>query len=313
MSEQSVQEELLQQVQEQKESLKELSEMLAVDPSEQLQQVFAALQPALFRKLSCSLVCIVRPCLQLYEELLAGLQETQLALAEYEPVINTKSGQPDNAAPALQRLCRSALCFKEQFAARTLTWLSPETCNQSRFLAPNGRWYLGRILTEDSSHATVHFAYPSEPYMLQSLQISTTALQPYQDQEPQQSLHTLPAGSSVFARLTPVGLFERAELHSVHPAASTATVTAFSSGIQHRIPLDQITTSVVLQDEGRWTEHASLGSGSDAGGDSDAAADSDFNDDDDEPVAHNPTALAVLDANLEASKVRTSHLAVEDA
>ena len=39
MSEQSVQEELLQQVQEQKESLKELSEMLSVDPSEQLQQV----------------------------------------------------------------------------------------------------------------------------------------------------------------------------------------------------------------------------------------------------------------------------------
>ena len=116
----------------------------------------------------------------------------------------------------------------------------------------------------------------------------------------------------MFARLTPVGLFERAELHSVHPAASTATVTAFSSGIQHQIPLDQITTTVVLQDEGRWTEHASLGSGSDAGGDSDAAADSDFNDDDDEPVAHNPTALAVLDANLEAAKVRTSHLAVEE-
>ena len=39
MSEQSVQEELLQQVQEQKESLEEISEMLAVDPSEQLQQV----------------------------------------------------------------------------------------------------------------------------------------------------------------------------------------------------------------------------------------------------------------------------------
>ena len=39
MSEQSVQEELLQQVQEQKESLQEISEMLDVDPSQQLQQV----------------------------------------------------------------------------------------------------------------------------------------------------------------------------------------------------------------------------------------------------------------------------------
>ena len=39
MSEQSVQEELLQQVQEQKESLEEISEMLALEPSEQLQQV----------------------------------------------------------------------------------------------------------------------------------------------------------------------------------------------------------------------------------------------------------------------------------
>lgn len=39
MSEQSVQEELSQQLLDQKESLREISEMLAVDPSEQLQQV----------------------------------------------------------------------------------------------------------------------------------------------------------------------------------------------------------------------------------------------------------------------------------
>ena len=66
--------------------------------------------------------------------------------------------------------------------------------------------------------------------MLQPLQISTSALQPYQDQKPQQNLRTLPEGSSVYARLTPAGLFERAELHSVHPTAPMATVTAFSSG-----------------------------------------------------------------------------------
>ena len=45
MSEQSVQEELLQQVREQKESLEEISEMLAVDPSEQLQQVLQLCSP----------------------------------------------------------------------------------------------------------------------------------------------------------------------------------------------------------------------------------------------------------------------------
>ena len=229
-------------------------------------------------------------------------------------MISTKPSQPDSAAPALQRLCRSALCFDTQFAARTVTWLSPETCNQFRFLALNGRWYLGTTLTEDSSHATVQFAYPSEPYMLQPLQISTSALQPYQDQKPQQNLRTLPEGSSVYARLTPAGLFERAELHSVHPTAPMATVTAFSSGVQHQIPLDQITTSVVLPEDHQQAEHPSLGSsGSDVGADSDAAADSDFNDGDDEPVEHNPTALAVLDANFEAARVCTSRLIVQHA
>lgn len=40
MPEQSMQEELLQQVLDQQEALKDISEMLAVEPSEQLQQVF---------------------------------------------------------------------------------------------------------------------------------------------------------------------------------------------------------------------------------------------------------------------------------
>ena len=150
--------------------------------------------------------------------------------------------------------------------------------------------------------------------MLQSLQVLTSALQPFQDQKAQQSVGTLPAGSSVFARLTPAGLFEQAELHSVRPTASTATVTAFSSGKQHEIPLDQITTSVVLQDEDHWAEHPSMGSsGSDVAGDSDTAADSVFDDDNDEPAAHNPTALAVLDANLEAARVCKSHTAIKNA
>lgn len=115
----------------------------------------------------------------------------------------------------------------------------------------------------------------------------------------------------MFARLAPVGIFERAELHSVHPTALTATVTAFSSGAQHQVPLDQITTSVVLQDEDQQAEQPSLSSsGSDVGADSDAAADSDFDDGNAETVEHNPTALAVLAANLEAARVCTSHLAV---
>ena len=147
--------------------------------------------------------------------------------------------------------------------------------------------------------------------MLQPLQISAAALQTYGDQKPQQNLRTLPAGSTVFARLSPAGMFERAELHSVHPTALTATVTAISSGAQHQIPLDQITTSVVLQDKDQQAEQPSLSSsGSDVGADSDAAADSDFDNGDADTMEHNPTALAVLDANLEAARVCTSHLAV---
>lgn len=148
----------------------------------------------------------------------------------------------------------------------------------------------------------MQFTYPSEPYQLQPLQILTSALQPCPDQQPPQSLHTLPAGSSVFARLAPAGLFERAELHSVHPTAPTATVTALSSGLQHQIPVDQITLSVVLPEEDQQGEQPGWGSsGSDVGADSDGAAD--FDDDEDDESAKNPTALAVLDANLEAARV----------
>lgn len=144
--------------------------------------------------------------------------------------------------------------------------------------------------------------------MLQPLQISTTAIEPHQDQSPQQSIRTLPAGSVVFARLAHAGIFERAELQSVHPATFIATVTASSSGVRHQIALDQITLSVMLPDEGEHTPLPSWDSSdSDTGADRDDAAGGDFDgDDDDGSMLHNPTALAVLDADLAAAKVCTS-------
>ncbi|KAL3140756.1 hypothetical protein ABBQ32_005307 [Trebouxia sp. C0010 RCD-2024] len=150
----------------------------------------------------------------------------------------------------------------------------------------------------------MQFEFPSEPYMLQPLQISTSAVQPLQAQPLPQSVSTLPAGSSVFARLTPAGLFERAELQHVHPATSTATVTAVSSGSSHQISLDQTTLSVVLMGDVEHTPHPSLGSsGSDTSDASDGAAESASDGDGDVGfTAHNPTALAVLDADLAAAK-----------
>lgn len=111
----------------------------------------------------------------------------------------------------------------------------------------------------------------------------------------------------MFARLAPAGLFERAELHSVHPTAPRATVTALSSGLQHQIPLEQVTLSVVPQEEDQQGEQPGWGSsGSDVGADSNRAADSDFDDEEDDE--QNPTALAVLGAKQEAARVCTSYL-----
>lgn len=115
----------------------------------------------------------------------------------------------------------------------------------------------------------------------------------------------------MFARLAPAAVFERVELQSVQSVTSTATVTAFSSGVTHQIPLGQITLSVVLQEEDQQAPRSSLGSsGSDIAGDSDDAADSGSNEEDDESMTHNPTALAVLDANLAAARVCTSCILV---
>ena len=116
----------------------------------------------------------------------------------------------------------------------------------------------------------------------------------------------------MFARLTSAGLFERAELQHVHPATSMATVTAVGSGSSHRICLDQITLSIVLLKEDEQTPHPSLGSsGSDMNADMDGDDDSnsDGNDEEDS-LAHNPTALAVLDANLAAAKVSITRAAL---
>lgn len=51
-----------------------------------------------------------RLLLQLHKELLAGLQETQLALAEYKPSVSggTQPTEPSSGMPAMHQLHRSA-------------------------------------------------------------------------------------------------------------------------------------------------------------------------------------------------------------
>lgn len=177
----------------------------------------------------------------------------------------------------------------------------------SRFIAPNGRWYLGRLLSRDRAQATVQFEHPSEPYMLHSLQVSAAALQPYNPQQTQTALSDLQPGSTVFARLSQHGLFERSELHGFNPVLTTATVTVVSSGVQHQLPVDQIIQTVTLNDTDQL-----INSNSDSEIDHDSDVDS-LSDDmalsEDEAEVQNGTthhstaALAVLDADLAASQV----------
>ena len=182
----------------------------------------------------------------------------------------------------------------------------------SRFIAPNGRWYLGRLLSLDETQATVQFEHPSEPYMRHSLQVSAAALQPYDPQQSHTALSDLQPGSTVFARLSPHGLFERSELHGLNPALTTATVTVVSSGVQHQVPVDQIIQSVTLDD----TDDL-INSNSDS--EIDHATDVDSLSDDmglseGKAEVQNGTrrcstaALAVLDADLAASQVNSSHI-----
>ena len=141
--------------------------------------------------------------------------------------------------------------------------------------------------------------------MLQPLQMSLSALQPLQENDTQHNLLSLPAGTTVFARLTAGGLYMPAELQGITSATSTANVTIFSSGSSHQVPLKHVVQKVVLDDEA-----SAVQSGSSDGSDSDdaslpgdelaqdAAAEEDI-----AFVAHNPAALAVLHADAAASKV----------
>lgn len=150
----------------------------------------------------------------------------------------------------------------------------------------------------------MQFEHPSEPYMLQPLQILISAVQPYLDQKAEQALSVLPAGTTVFARLRPDGLYERAELQSTHSATSTGTVTIFSSGHTQQIPFDQITQSVVLQEEDSQVPAQSSGSSSsNVSLEADDLAEFDSEEEDSSLIMHNPTALAVLNADMAASRV----------
>ena len=150
--------------------------------------------------------------------------------------------------------------------------------------------------------------------MLHSLQVSAAALQPYNPQRTQTALSDLQPGSTVFARLSPHGLFERSELHGINPALTTATVTVVSSGVQHQVPVDQIVQSVTLNDTDQVINSDS-DSGIDHGSDVDSLSD-DMGLSEDETEVQNGTthrstaALAVLDADLAASQVNKSHLCV---
>ena len=135
--------------------------------------------------------------------------------------------------------------------------------------------------------------------MLQPLQIPAAALEPHEGTKSLEDLYALPAGSTVFARLTPRGLFERAELDSVQPNAVTATVTAFNSGARHHVPIHHITQSVVLQDASHEASSEELGSSdNDVGDEGDDMGESDSQDEDSAPLG--PTALAVFDADSAA-------------
>ncbi|DBB17994.1 hypothetical protein WJX82_004577 [Trebouxia sp. C0006] len=256
MADDSLQEQLVAQLAEHTDALEGLAALLAVDQNPEL--------------------------VQLHRELLAGLQETQLALAEYIPSVNsgTQPTEPSSGMPAVHQL--------------------------HRFIAPNGRWYLGRLLSLDKDQATAQFEHPSEPYMLHSLQVSAAALQPYDPQQTQTALADLQPGSTVFARLSPHGLFEQSELHGLNPALTTATVTVVSSGAQHHVPVDQIIQSVTLDDTDDLI-NSNSDSEIDHGSDIDSLSD-DMGLSEGEAEVQNGTrhrstaALAILDADLAASQ-----------
>ena len=143
--------------------------------------------------------------------------------------------------------------------------------------------------------------------MLHSLQVSAAALQPYNPQQTQTALSDLQPGSTVFARLSLHGLFERSELHGINPALTTATVTVVSSGVQHQVPVDQIIQSVTLNDTDKHV-NSNSDSEDDHGSDVDSLSDDMALSEDEAEVQNGTThrssaARAVLDADLAASQV----------
>lgn len=170
----------------------------------------------------------------------------------------------------------------------------------SRFLAPNGQWHLGRLLRQDDSSATVQFEYPTEPYMLQSLQIANTALQPHREGLKQPAVSELPPGSIVYVRLKSNELLQRAELDSINFDTATASVTIVSTGAQHQAPL----AAVVLQETVQPDHHGDASSSQDGADTSDGDM-SLSEDEEDEPGStqlYNAVSLAVLGADQAATQ-----------
>ena len=141
--------------------------------------------------------------------------------------------------------------------------------------------------------------------MLQPLQVSAAAVQPH-EVTPQQAVLELPTGSTVYARLSPHSLYERAELLSVQPGRSQAVVALHSTGAQHQVAADQLVQSVAIEQRG-----AQSGSGSDADqGDSQSEASSDMDSQAEAGEGSMPmlghVASALWDADAAAIQVQLS-------
>jgi len=127
MADESLQEQLVAQLAEQTDALEGLAALLAVDQNPELVQVFRTkrmshlsfcsmlLRSPSSRKDAISRwallhLKLITLLLQLHRELLAGLQETQLALAEYNPSVSsgTQPTEPSSGMPAMHQLHRSA-------------------------------------------------------------------------------------------------------------------------------------------------------------------------------------------------------------
>lgn len=134
--------------------------------------------------------------------------------------------------------------------------------------------------------------------MLHPLQVSATAVQQHQEQ-PQQSLFNLPTGSTVYARLSLTGLYERAELLSMQPGQSRALVALHSTGTQHQVAADELVRSITIpQHEAQSDSSADIDSEASSSGGS-----QDTEDADEELHMRGRVASAVWDADEAAVQV----------